>query len=67
VGSEITIENKFCFVGLLTNLKTYHLQSNNLDNLIFISKNWPNDPRVSCSSHTSLIILVEFDVTLEEY
>jgi hypothetical protein len=66
VGSQITIENIFCLVGILTNLKRYHLQSNNLDNLIFIRKNWPNDLRGSCSSHTSLIILVEFDATLEK-
>jgi DNA modification methylase len=48
-------------VGIFTNLKRCHLQSNNLDKLIFVSKNWPNDLRVSCSSHTSLIMLVEFD------
>jgi len=66
VGSQITVEKIFCLVGKFTNLKRHHLQSNNLDNLIFISKTWPNDLKVNCSSHTSLIILVEFDATLEE-
>ncbi len=59
-GSQITIERIFYLVGILTNLKRCHLQSNNLDKLIFVSKNWPNGPRVSCSSHINLIMLVEF-------
>jgi len=57
VGSQIAIEKIFYLVGMLTNLKRCHLQSNNLDKLIFVSKNWANDPRVSCSSHTSLTSL----------
>jgi hypothetical protein len=55
VGSQITIEKIFYLVGIC------HLQSNNLDKLIFVSKNWPNDLRVSCCSHISLIMLVKFD------
>jgi hypothetical protein len=61
VGSQITTEKIFYLVKVLTNLKRCHLQSNNLDKLIFVNKNWPNDLRVSCSSHISLIMLVEFD------
>ncbi len=61
MGSQITIEKIFYLVGILTNLKRCHLSSNNLDKLLFVNKNWPNDPRVSCSSHINLIMLVEFD------
>jgi len=42
------------------------LHSNNLNNFIFVSKNWPNDPRVNCSSPFSLIELIEGDVVLGE-
>ncbi len=38
----------------------------NLDKLIFISKNWSNDPRLSCSLFFNLIELIEVDVSLEE-
>jgi hypothetical protein len=34
VGSQITTENIFYLVGILTNVKRCHLQSNNLDKLI---------------------------------
>jgi hypothetical protein len=42
------------------------LQSINLDNFIFVSKNWPNNPRVNCSSPSSLRELIEGDATLGE-
>jgi len=35
------------------------MQSNNLDKLIFVSKNWPNDPKEGCSSPSSLIELID--------
>jgi hypothetical protein len=38
----------------------------NLDKLIFVSKNWPNDPREGCNSPSSLIELIEFGATLAE-
>ncbi len=53
-------------VGIFTNFKRCHLLSNNLNKIIFVSKNWPSDPRVGCSSPSSLIELIEADVTLEE-
>jgi hypothetical protein len=46
-------------VGIFTNLRRCHLQSNNLNKIIFVSKNWPSDPRVGCSSLFSLIQLIE--------
>ncbi len=48
------------------NLKRCRLHIDNLNKLIFISKNWPNDPRLSCSLPFNLIELIEVDVSLEE-
>jgi hypothetical protein len=42
------------------------LQSINLDNFIFVSKNWPNNPRVNCSWPSSLKESIEGDATLGE-
>jgi hypothetical protein len=53
-------------VEILINLRRCHLQSNNLNKRIFVNKNWPNDPRVGCSSPSSLIQLIEIDLVLEE-
>jgi hypothetical protein len=66
VGSQIKTKIIFSLVGIFTNLRRCCLQSNNLDKIIFISKNWPNDPRVGCSSPSSLIELIEANVILEE-
>ncbi len=52
--------------GILTNLNKCCLESNNLDKLIFVSKNWFNNPRVGYSSFFCLIELIEVDVVLEE-
>jgi hypothetical protein len=59
------IERKFSLFGIITNLKGCHLESNNLDKIIFVSKNWPSDHRVDYSS-ISLIELIEVDIALEE-
>jgi hypothetical protein len=42
------------------------LQLDNLDYLIFVSKNLLSDPWVNGSSPLSLIKLIEVDATLEE-
>ncbi len=52
-------------VGIFTNLKRCRLQLYNLDKIIFITKNWLNDPRVGCNSPPSLTKLIEVDVGLE--
>ncbi len=66
VGFQIEIEKIFSLAKIFTNLRKCCLQSNNLDNFIFVSKNWPNDPRVNCSSPSSLTKLIEGDVALGE-
>jgi hypothetical protein len=37
-----------------------------LEKLIFVSKNWPNDPRIGCKSPSSLADFIESDFNLEE-
>ncbi len=34
--------------------------------LIFISKNWPSDPRIGCKSPSSLVEFIGIDGDLEE-
>jgi hypothetical protein len=53
-------------VGILSNLKKCCSESDNLDKLIFVSKNWFNNPRVGCSSPFCLVKLIKVDVVLEE-
>jgi len=42
------------------------LLSENLEKLIFVNKNWPNDCRVSCKSSPNLLELIGIDVDLEK-
>jgi hypothetical protein len=53
-------------VGILTNLRRYHLQSENLENLIFVNKNWPNDPKNGCKLPSNLVELIETNLGFEE-
>ncbi len=46
VGSQIETNKIFSLVGILANLRKCCLQSKNLDKLIFVNKNWPNDPKI---------------------
>jgi len=66
VRSLIEIARIFSLVGTLTNLKRCTLQIDNLDKLIFLNKNWPNDPRVGSYLPCNLIELIEVDASLEE-
>jgi hypothetical protein len=50
VCSQIEIEFFFSLAEILTNLRRCHLQSNNLNKIIFVSKNRPSGHRVGCSS-----------------
>ncbi len=51
---------------ILINLKRCHLQIGNFKKLIFINKNWPNDPIIGCKSPSNLLEFLERDVDLEE-
>jgi hypothetical protein len=44
VGFQIEIERIFSLARILTGFKRCRLQLENFDKLIFVSKNWPNDP-----------------------
>jgi len=66
VGSQIKMKRIFFLAKIFINLKRYHLQSNNLDKLILVNKNWPNDLRVGYKSPSSLIEFIEMDANLEE-
>jgi hypothetical protein len=51
--------------GKFTNLGRCHLQIENLEKLIFVSKNWPNDPKIGCKSPSNLLEFLKRDVHLE--
>jgi hypothetical protein len=58
-------------VGIFTNLKRCHLQRENLEKMIFVSKNWPNDPEDGCKPPFNLKKLIQtylgFEEELEEF
>lgn len=46
--SHIKMEQSFSLIGILTNSWQCRLQTNNLKRLIFVNKNWPDDPKFGC-------------------
>ncbi len=56
----------FSLARILTNFKRCCLQTENLEKLIFVNKNWPNDPIIGCKSPFNLVEFLEKDVNLEE-
>ncbi len=52
-------------VDILTNLRC-HLQMANLEKLIFVNKNWPNDLKLDYKSHFNLVELIENNLKLED-
>jgi hypothetical protein len=53
-------------MSILTNLRRCCLQSENLENLIFVNKNWANDPRNGCKLPSNLVELIETNLGFEE-
>ncbi len=37
-----------------------------MDNLIFVNKNWPNDPRIGCKSTFRLVDFIDTNLILEK-
>jgi hypothetical protein len=66
VGSQIEIEKIFSLAGILMNLRRCRLQIENLEKLIFVNKNWLNDPRIRCKSPSNLLEFLEKNMNLEE-
>jgi hypothetical protein len=48
---QIEIEKMLSLANVLTTLKHYYLQVQNLDQIIIIINNWPND---LCMNHTQM-------------
>jgi hypothetical protein len=66
IGSQIETKRIFSLTRIFTNLRRCCLQSENLDKLIFVNKNWPYDPRISYKSPSSLVDFIENVLNLEE-
>jgi len=56
----------FSLVDILTNLSTCSLCLEKFKIIIFVSKNWFNDPRLNCKSPCNLIKIIEINEQLEE-
>jgi hypothetical protein len=52
--SHIEIEHVFNLVGVLTSLRCYRLQVDNLNQIITVVNNWLDDPHLNCSRHKDL-------------
>jgi len=53
-------------VEILISFRTCHLQSENLDKLIFVNKNWPNDLSIHYKFPSSLVDIIETNANLKE-
>jgi len=51
----------FSIAHIFTNLKICHLQSKNLEKLIFANKNWLNDEIIGCKYCNDLVKFIEMD------
>ncbi len=65
VDSQFEIEWIFFWVGIFIDLRKGQ-RLDNLDKLIFVNKNWPNNYRIGCKPFFSLVELIEVDIKLEE-
>jgi hypothetical protein len=55
VESQVEMKRIFSLNRIFSNLRKCHLQLDNLENLIFVNKNWLNDPSVGCKSSSNLV------------
>jgi hypothetical protein len=61
-GSQIKIERVLNLVGVLIALQCYCLQVENLDHIIMVVKNWPNDRQLNCTPTIVLKIIWKLNV-----
>jgi hypothetical protein len=68
-GFQIENERVFNLIGVLTTLKCCYLQVKNLDYIITIFNNWPNDPCHNCTPNANLkdYLKVEIILVKENY
>ena len=64
-GSQIECERVFSIAGLLTGLRRCRLGSRNLEQLVLLVKNWPDDPRLGIEKlHASIEEFVDLEAEL---
>ncbi len=66
LGSQIETKCIFYLARILSILKRCHLQSKNLEKLIFMSQNWPNDPWLRCKTPSNFVEFIKKDKIIEE-
>ena len=65
-GSRFETEQIFSIAGVLTSLRRCRLQNENLDCLVYDSKNWPNDPRIHYYANSGLKDFMVAEASLAE-
>ncbi len=67
--SHIEIEHVFSLVGVLTTLRHCRLHVDNLNSIIIVVKNWPDDHCLNCSQHKYLkdFLKVESSLAKDNY
>ncbi len=65
IGSQIETERIFSLAQILINLKKCRFQTNYLK-LLFVNKNWPNDPIRGCKSPSDLLEFFERDMDFKK-
>jgi len=66
IESQIQIERIFSLAWMFMYLRKCCLQSKNLERLIFMSKNWLNDPIIDFKPPSNLVELIENNLDFEE-
>jgi hypothetical protein len=66
VRSQIETKRILILTCILTNPRKYCLWSDNLERLIFVKKNWSNDPRIDCKPPSNLVEMIEKDLDFEK-
>jgi hypothetical protein len=61
IGSQIEAEFFFSLAWILINLRRSKLQTEFFFKIIFVSKNWSNNPRVGQKSPYNLVKFIETD------
>jgi hypothetical protein len=64
VRSQIEIKNIFSLVGILINLCQCKLQTDNLERLIFVNKNWLNNLRYGYKTSNNMEKAFELEANL---
>jgi hypothetical protein len=50
-----------------TSLRPHCLQSNNLEKIMFLNKNCPNDAKIERKSQSNLVELMKTEIELEKF